>query len=155
MDYQGLTVSLTPSRHFSERNLFNSNSTLWGGWAIIGENIRLYISGDGPHFKEIGDKYGHFDLALIEGAQYDKRWPDVHMLPEQAVQASLDVKTKNMMLMHWGSFTLAFHGWNEPIERAENEAEKLKVNLIAPKIGDTISLDSDFNIPTSEWWNLK
>ena len=131
MDYQGITISLTPSRHFSGRSLFNSNSTLWGGWVIIGKNTRLYISGDGgygPHFKEIGDKYGPFDLALIEGAQYDKRWPDVHMLPEQAVQASLDVKAKNMMLMHWGAFTLAFHGWNEPIERAENEAEKLNVN---------------------------
>lgn len=157
-EYQGLDISLTPSRHFSGRGPLNSNSTLWGGWVITGKDAHLYISGDGgygPHFKEIGDKYGPFDLALIEGAQYDKRWPDVHMLPEQSVQASLDVKAKNMMLMHWGAFTLAFHEWNEPIERAENESERLKVNLIAPKIGDTISLDSDFNVSTSEWWNLK
>lgn len=157
LNYQGLNIALTPSRHFSGRSLFNYNSTLWGGWVIKAKNTSLYISGDGgygPHFKEIGEKCGPFDLALIEGAQYDKRWPDVHELPEQAVQASLDVKAKNMMLMHWGSFTLAFHGWNEPIERAESEAKKLNVNLIAPKIGDTISLDSDFNVPNSEWWNL-
>lgn len=157
-EYQGLNISLTPSRHFSGRGPFNSNSTLWGGWVIIGKNTRLYVSGDGgygPHFKEIGDKYGPFDLTLIEGAQYDKRWPDLHMLPEQAVQTSIDLKGKNMMLMHWAAFTLAFHGWNEPIERAQKEAERLKVNLISPKIGDTISLDSDFNVPTSKWWNLK
>jgi len=158
MKYQGITISLTPSRHFSGRAVYNSNTTLWGGWVILGENTRLYTSGDGgygPHFKEIGDKYGPFDITLIEGGQYDSHWPDMHMQPEQSVQANLDVKGKNMMLAHWGAFTLAFHGWNEPIERAKKEAKKEQVNLIAPKIGETVLLDSDLNIPRSSWWEFK
>lgn len=85
---------MSPSRHFSGRSINNSNSTLWGGFVILGKNTRLYTSGDGgygPHFKEIGDKYGPFDITLIEGGQYDKRWPDIHMKPEQSVQANLAV----------------------------------------------------------------
>jgi L-ascorbate metabolism protein UlaG (beta-lactamase superfamily) len=156
MEYQELTVALTPSRHFSGRGIFNTDTTLWGGWVILGKNMRLYTSGDGgygPHFKEIGKKYGPFDITLIEGGQYDKRWANIHMIPEQSVQANLDVNGKNMMLMHWGSFTLAYHGWKEPIERALMEAEKLEVNLITPKIGQTVLLDSDLNISYSTWWD--
>lgn len=157
MKYKDLTVALTPSRHFSGRGIFNSNTTLWGGWVILGEKTRLYTSGDGgygPHFKEIGKKYGPFDMTLIEGGQYDKRWSYVHMIPEQSVQANLDVNGKNMMLMHWGAFTLAHHGWKEPIERALKEAKKVKVNLIAPEVGKTVPLDSDMNIPVYSWWDF-
>lgn len=155
-DYQGLTVALTPSRHFSGRGITDHNSTLWGGWIILGKSTRLYYSGDGgygPHFKEIGKKYGTFDITLIEGAQYDKRWPDVHMMPEQSVQANIDVNGRNMMLMHWGAFTLARHDWKEPIERALKEAGKDNVNLIAPPIGETVLLGSDLHTSLSTWWD--
>nr|WP_309446507.1 hypothetical protein [Desulfosporosinus nitroreducens] len=57
-------------------------------------------------------------MEKIEGGHYDRRWADIHMTPEQSVQANLDINGKNMMLMHWGAFTLANHGWKEPIERA-------------------------------------
>lgn len=157
MEFQGLTVALTPSKHFSGRGIFNRDTTLWGGWVILGGNTRLYISGDGgydAHFKEIGKKYGPFDMALIEGGQYDDRWSWVHMTPEEAVQANLDVKAENMTLMHWGAFTLAYHGWTEPIERAVIEAERVEVDLIAPKIGETVLLDGDLSIPPSLWWDL-
>ncbi|WP_341420685.1 MBL fold metallo-hydrolase [Clostridium magnum] len=124
---------------------------------MLGKNTRLYTSGDGgygPHFKEIGKKYGPFDITLIEGAQYDKRWANVHMIPEQSVQANIDVNGKNMMLMHWGAFTLANHGWKEPIERALKEAKKDNINLIDPEIGETVILDSDMHITDSSWWDF-
>lgn len=155
--YEGLTLALVPSRHFSGRGLFNRNSTLWGGWVILGKNTRLYYSGDGgygPHFKEIGDKYGPFDITLIEGAQYDKRWANSHMMPEQAIQANLDLQGKNMMLMHWGAFTLANHGWKEPIERGIKEAKKTGVNLVVPKIGEIVSLGSNLKSNDSTWWDF-
>ena len=155
-DYDRLTLALTPSRHFLGRSLFNSNSTLWGGWVILGKNTSLYTSGDGgygPHFKEIGKKYGPFDMTLIEGGQYDKRWADVHMAPEQSVQANLDVGGKNMMLMHWAAFTLANHDWRDPIERALKEAKKAEVNLITPQIGETVIFGSDLNNLHSSWWD--
>ena len=158
-EYQGLTVALTPSRHFSGRDPFNIDTTLWGGWVILGNNTQLYASGDtgyGTHFTEIGQKYGPFDITLIEGAQYDPSWSDIHMIPEQSVQANLDVNGKTMMLMHWGAFTLANHGWNEPIERALEEAKIREVNIIAPKIGETVLLDSDSDLqmPLTAWWDF-
>lgn len=156
-NYQGLTVALTPSIHYSGRGPFNSNSTLWGGWVIIGKSSRLYYSGDGgygDHFKQIGKEYGPFDITLIDGGQYDKRWSWVHMTPEEAVQANLDVNGKNMMLTHWGAFSLAFHGWKEPIERAIKAAKVKEVNLIAPEIGQTVQLDSELHIPISSWWDF-
>lgn len=154
-EFQGLTVAFTPSKHFSGRGPLNSNSTLWGGWVILGEKTRFYTSGDGgydTHFKEIGKKYGPFDITLMEGGQYDRRWSWVHMTPEESVQAHLDVNGKNMMLIHWGAFTLAYHGWTEPIERAFKASEKSGVTMIAPTIGETVPLDGDFSISTLSWW---
>ena len=156
-EYQGLTVALTPSRHGSGRDPFNIDTTLWGGWVILGNRTRIYTSGDGgygAHFKEIGDKYGPFDITLIEGAQYDRNWPDIHMVPEQAVQANMDVNGETMMLMHWGAFTLANHAWNEPIERALKEATEREVNMIAPQIGETVPLNSDLQMPPVPWWDI-
>ena len=156
-EYQGLTIALIPARHFSGRDPFNLDTTLWGGWVILGKNTHLFTSGDGgyyAHFKEVGKKYGPFDITLIEGGQYDRSWPDIHMAPEQSVQANLDVNGKTMMLMHWGAFTLANHGWKEPIERALKEAKKREVNLIAPEIGETVPLDSDLHMPPTSWWDF-
>jgi L-ascorbate metabolism protein UlaG (beta-lactamase superfamily) len=156
IQFQGVTIAFTPSKHFSGRGITNRNSTLWGGWVILGKQTRFFTSGDGgydAHFREIGEKYGPFDLALIEGGQYDRRWAWAHMFPEQSVQASLDVKGKTMMLIHWGAFTLARHGWKEPIERAIKEAEAKNVHLIAPKIGETIRLTGLLDTPATAWWN--
>ncbi|WP_249929395.1 MBL fold metallo-hydrolase [Planococcus maritimus] len=150
-----LTLALTPSRHFSGRGLFNRNSTLWGGWVVLGKQTRFYTSGDGgygSHFKEIGDAYGPFDLALIEGGQYDARWESSHMTPEQSVQAHLDVRGEKMMLVHWAAFTLAFHSWTDPIERASKEAVRQGVELVTPKIGETLSLGALDAYKAIRWW---
>nr|WP_281890819.1 MBL fold metallo-hydrolase [Paenibacillus sp. YYML68] len=155
MEYEGLTIALTPAKHFSGRGLFNKDTTLWGGWVILGKETRFYTSGDGgydAHFKEIGQRYGPFDIALIEGGQYDRRWSWVHMTPEEAVQAHNDVNGRNMMLIHWGAFTLAYHGWTEPIERAVAAADQAKVKLIAPPIGETIQLVGELAPSHSSWW---
>ncbi|MFC0470712.1 MBL fold metallo-hydrolase [Halalkalibacter kiskunsagensis] len=156
-DFQGLTVTLTPAKHYSGRGLFNRNSTLWGGWVILGENTRFFTSGDSgydEHFKEVGERYGPFDITLLDGGQYDDRWDWVHMTPEEAVQAHLDLMGENMMLIHWGAFTLAYHDWSEPIERALAEAENTAVNIIAPNIGETVLLNGDFFNVISRWWEL-
>lgn len=154
-EYQGLTVAMAPSKHFSGRGILGHGSTLWGGWIILGDETRFYTSGDGgydAHFKEIGEKYGPFDIALIEGAQYDERWPESHMIPEESVQASIDVQAEEMMLMHWAGFTLARHSWTEPIERAIKAAEQQDVDLIAPQIGETVPLGKSSPLPVSTWW---
>jgi L-ascorbate metabolism protein UlaG (beta-lactamase superfamily) len=155
LNWQGLTIASVPAQHFSGRGMFNRDTTLWTGWVILGETNRFYTSGDGgygPHFKDIGVKYGPFDLTLIEGGQYDRRWAAIHMMPEQSVQAHLDVRGKNMMLIHWGAFTLAYHGWSEPVERAILEAKEKEVNLIAPRIGETVLFKDIDSLPVTKWW---
>ena len=155
IEFEGLDVALTPAKHFSGRGLLNQGSTLWGGWVILGEQTRFFVSGDGgydTHFKKIGDRFGPFDIALIEGAQYDERWRESHMIPEESVQASIDLQAEQMMLTHWGGFTLARHSWTEPIERAIQAAAEQEVDLIAPQIGETVPMDGESPDPLSEWW---
>jgi L-ascorbate metabolism protein UlaG (beta-lactamase superfamily) len=155
IEWKGLSIASVPAQHFSGRGPTNRDTTLWAGWVIVGRNNRLYTSGDGgygPHFKQIGEKYGPFDITLIEGGQYDQRWSSIHMMPEESIQAHLDVKGNNMMLIHWGAFTLAYHGWTDPVERAIREAKEKEVHLITPKIGEIVLLNGTVSVSDAVWW---
>jgi L-ascorbate metabolism protein UlaG (beta-lactamase superfamily) len=151
----GLTLVCTPARHFSGRSLTNRNSTLWCSWVIKGQVTKIYFSGDsgyGPHFKEIGEKYGPFDLTLMECGQYHEKWAAIHMMPEETVQAHLDVRGKMMIPIHWGAFTLSLHDWTDPVERAVKAANVNNVMISTPQIGETISLDDEH--PRTNWWKF-
>jgi L-ascorbate metabolism protein UlaG (beta-lactamase superfamily) len=149
-----MMLACTPARHFSGRSLFDRNKTLWCSWVITGQHTRVFFSGDGgygPHFEQIGKKYGSFDLTLMECGQYDERWSDIHMLPEQTVQAHIDVKGNSMIPIHWAAFCLAFHAWTDPVERVIKAAKERKVNIITPKIGESVIVGSA-EYPVSTWW---
>ena len=153
LEFKDLKLAFTPTRHFSGRGLTNRDSTLWGSWVIKGEKGSIFFSGDSgysKYFKQIGDKYGPFDFTMIECGQYHEDWASIHMLPEQSVQAHVDLKGKVMMPIHWSSFTLSLHEWNEPVIRASVEAEKLGVKLITPKMGESVVLKDEYEI--SNWW---
>ncbi|HSX34551.1 MAG TPA: MBL fold metallo-hydrolase, partial [Candidatus Saccharimonadales bacterium] len=120
--FEGLTLACTPARHFSGRGLNDRFKTLWCSWVIEspGTKTKLFFSGDtgyGPHFKQIGKKYGPFDLTLLECGQYDKRWANIHMQPEQTFTAFQDLRGKRLMPLHWGAFSLALHSWVDSVER--------------------------------------
>ena len=149
----GITFTATPAQHFSGRGLFDRNKTLWASWIIQGQNDKIYFSGDsgyGPHFKEIGEKYGPFDLAFIENGQYNERWSDIHMLPEDTLQAHLDLNAHYMVPIHWGMFDLSLHNWSEPVERTYKIATNWHIPYISPKIGQIIHLGE--KIETKPWW---
>ncbi|WNB90846.1 MBL fold metallo-hydrolase [Bacillus sp. NEB1478] len=157
VELAGLELVCSPSRHFSGRSLTDRNSTLWCSWVIKGEDFNLYFSGDsgyGPHFKVIGEKYGPFDLTLMECGQYHEKWSAIHMLPEETVQAHLDVGGKLLIPIHWGAFTLSLHDWTEPVERAIKAASALDVTVSTPKIGETVILTKS-EYPHSFWWKQK
>lgn len=154
-EIDGLEIVFTPSRHFSGRGITDHNATLWGSWIIKDESHNLFFSGDGgygDHFKEIGKKYGPFDFAMLECGQYNSRWKDIHMLPEETAQAGVDVKAKVAMPIHWGAFTLSIHDWFEPPERMLKKANDLNLNVITPMIGEIIYLDSLSNYLSVNWW---
>ena len=147
-------LAFTPSRHYSGRGFKDRNLTLWGSWVIKTTNENLYFSGDSGYFegfKEIGDKYGPFDLTMIETGAYNKDWPGVHMFPEESVQAHLDLQGKVMMPIHNSTFDLSIHPWYEPLERVTVIAEQLHVSLMTPTIGQivTITENAQCNNP---WW---
>jgi L-ascorbate metabolism protein UlaG (beta-lactamase superfamily) len=150
----GFTFTCTPARHFSGRGLTDRFKTLWSSWIVKTESRNLYFSGDGgygPHFSEIGEKYGPFDFVMLECGQYNELWKDIHMMPEETVQAARDLKGKVMMPIHWGAFALALHEWTDPINRVVRRAEQLEVPLVAPVMGEPIVLND--TIPNlNKWW---
>ncbi|MGN4483678.1 MBL fold metallo-hydrolase [Bacillus cereus group sp. MYBK5-1] len=152
--FDNIKLVCAPARHFSGRGMTDRDRSLWCSWLILGQETKIFFSGDSgyaPHFKEIGDKYGPFDLTLMECGQYDPRWSAIHMLPEETVQAHIDVKGELLLPIHWGAFTLALHEWSDPIERITKEANRLGVKITTPQIGESITLKST-NYPSSAWW---
>ena len=154
IDFGGIKLICCPARHFSGRGIFDRATTLWCSWVITGKDDNIYFSGDSgydTHFKEIGEKYGPFDISLMECGQYNEDWKLLHMMPEEAVQASIDLKSKLILPIHWGSFTLAFHDWTDPVERITKKANELNLPVTTPKIGELVIL-GDKNFPTEKWW---
>lgn len=148
-----LSLIATPAQHFSGRGLLNRNTTLWSSWVIKNEKHRIYFSGDTgmfDEFKKIGDKYGPFDATLLHVGAYSENWPAVHMTPEEAVQAHKDLKGKFFIPIHWGTFSLAFHGWDEPAERLMKSAISEKLKYAIPLPGQTIS--QFITSPIITWW---
>lgn len=152
--FKGLTIAFTPSRHMSGRALTDQSATLWGSWVLRGKTKNIFFSGDGgygKHFKEIGEKYGDFDIALMECGQYNELWADVHLMPEQTVVAAREVQAKMMVPIHWGAFALAMHAWTDPIERVTKQAQKMNMPIATPQIGEPLIVGAS-SFPQMEWW---
>jgi L-ascorbate metabolism protein UlaG (beta-lactamase superfamily) len=149
----GLTIVATPARHASGRFLFDKDSKLWAGYALVGAEHRAYYSGDTglfPALREIGEKLGPFDVTMIEAGQYHRAWPDWHSGPEQAVRAHQLVRGKVMLPVHWALLGLALHGWTEPVERSLVAAQARQVKLLTPRPGEPI--EPTLHPPLSHWW---
>ena len=154
VSFEELTFRCTPAQHFSGRGISDRAQTLWSSWIIQSPTENLFFSGDSgyaPHFKEIGERYGPFDLALLECGQYNELWPTVHMFPEQTAMAGVDVNAKMIMPIHWGAFKLSHHTWTDPVERVSRKARELRIGIITPRIGEQIELDS-MVISEPNWW---
>lgn len=144
----------TPARHASGRwPLAGMNRTLWAGYALVGPRHRVFYSGDTglfPGLREIGERLGPFDLAMIEVGAYGRHWPDWHLGPEQAVLAASWVRSEKLLPVHWGLFNLAFHGWTEPAERVLAAAARTQLRVALPMPGQ--SIDPASLPPIVRWW---
>ena len=139
----GVRLVCTPAQHFSGRGLGDGNATLWSSWVIQHDDLRVFFSGDtGYHadFKTIGGRFGPFDVTFMETGAYDAQWPDVHMQPEQTLQAHLDLRGRWLMPLHNGTFDLAMHAWHEPFDRILALAHAHGVPLATPGMGERLSL---------------
>lgn len=151
--FKHLTLISTPNQHFSGRKFAWRDKTLWCSWIIKSEHNSIYFNGDSGYyggFEKIGTAYGPFDLCFMECGQYHYMWKENHMIPEETAQAFLELKGKKMIPIHWGAFTLAPHSWTDPIERLSNAAQELKIDLITPRIGESVILNK--YEPKEQWW---
>jgi L-ascorbate metabolism protein UlaG (beta-lactamase superfamily) len=150
---QGVRLAAVPAQHFSGRGLTDSDRTLWASWVILAGDLRLFFSGDtGYHgdFKTIGERYGPFDVAMLETGAYDSQWPDVHMQPEETLQAHRDLKGRWLMPVHNGTFDLAMHAWYEPLARIHALAVAGGIALATPAMGERLSLKQPH--AGRRWW---
>lgn len=147
-----ITYTATPARHFSGRGLTDRNATQWAGWSIATDTEHLFFSGDGgygPHFKEIAKRLPPINFAMLECGQYNTVWADIHMMPEETVQAAIDLNAAKTMPIHWGGFRLAPHAWDDSVERFTNYANEKGVDFTLPKIGVPFTTKTTTQ---SSWW---
>ena len=129
---KGLKIVCAPAQHGSGRTLFDHGHRLWASWVVVGSK-RFYFGGDtgyAPHFAMIGEAFGPFDLAALPIGSYTPREiaRPVHMSPEEALQASLDLRSARFMGIHYGTFELAREPYDEPPRRIAAEVARLKLD---------------------------
>lgn len=151
---EDLELYTATARHFSGRSL-RRNNTLWLSFVLESKDLRLYLGGDsgyGSHFKALGERFGGFDLALLDNGQYNLAWQAIHMLPNEVIKAAKDLNTNKLMPVHSSKFRLAHHAWDEPLSQIsklhENDEE---MAIITPKIGEPI-FPNDSTQTFSKWW---
>lgn len=148
-----LTIASTPAQHFSGRGLTDRNKTLWTSFVVKSQHRSIFFGGDSGYFggfKEIGDKYGSFAMTFLECGAYNKKWAEIHMMPEEVVQAHIDLKGEILHPIHWGTFDLATHPWYEPMQRLTKAAEQANIKVATPIVGGTTNYNSI--IPDVKWW---
>ncbi len=146
-------ITATPARHFSGRS-FKRNKALWVSFVLKTPSFNIFINGDSgqdSHYKTIGEKFGPFDLALMECGQYNYKWPNIHHFPEEVVDSVIDLKAQMFLPGHWGKFALAKHAWDEPIKRVYEASIEKNIPILTPQIGELVSLDNQNII--SKWWD--
>ena len=150
-EIHGIRYTALPARHDSGRSLTDHNKSLWSGFVIEHSGEKFYYHGDsaqGKHFDEIAKKFNGFDIAFIENGQYNERWPNNHLFPEQTAELAAKLAPKRFMPIHWGAYPMALHTWNEPVLQSIPLARKLGVNPLTPLMGQVFDADT----ATQDWF---
>jgi len=143
---KGVTIHCTPARHYSGRRWMD-NSTLWSSWRLQGPRHSAYYSGDtgyAPHFAAIRERLGDVDLTMMKVGAYGETWLDIHMDPEAAVKSHVDLGGRVLLPVHWATFNLSYHDWEEPILRTMAAAQAAGVDVITPRPGETYEYGRPF-----------
>lgn len=149
----GLTVTGAPSQHFSGRGLQSRNSTLWSSLVLAGERHRVFFSGDTgltTEYEAIRDRLGPFDLVMLEVGAFHPAWGDIHLGPANALQAHALLGGGVLMPVHWGTFSLSTHAWDEPVETLLSLADPAQAHLLLPRLGEP--LEPAERRPARPWW---
>lgn len=148
-----LTLHALPSRHFSGRGLAR-NKTLWASFLLETSMGNIFLSGDGgygSHIKEIKKQFGNIRFAVLENGQYDRKWANIHFMPEKLKLVVNELQPQEFITVHNSKYALAQHNWYEPMENMFPFTESDSTHLLLPLIGDVVRLDGE-NKLDSPWW---
>lgn len=148
-----LKITFTPARHFSGRKI-KQNNTLWTSYVLETPTKKIFLGGDSgydSHFKTIGEQFGPFDYAILENGQYDEAWRYIHALPEDVIQAAVDLKAQHSIPVHSSKFALALHPWNEPLQKVTGLGKEKGLSILTPMIGEIVDMKRTHH-QFSNWW---
>lgn len=146
-------VTAAPSQHFSGRGLKDRNATLWSSFAIRSARHRVFFSGDTgltDQYVRIRERLGPFDLVMLEVGAFHPAWGDIHLGPEHALEALALLGGGAFLPVHWGTFSLALHAWDEPAETLLARAPAQGVQLVMPRLGEAVEPAQAETV--SPWW---
>jgi L-ascorbate metabolism protein UlaG (beta-lactamase superfamily) len=149
---EGFSVTAIATPHFSGRFL-TRNKAIWTAFVLVSPDRKIFLGGDSgyaDYFTAVGERFGPFDLAILECGQYNEQWRNSHMFPEDTAQASIDLRAKKLFAVHWGKFALSVHPWDEPIIRLNAICLERGITLVHPLIGGRIHYDEDEAF--TRWW---
>jgi len=151
----GLTVTAAPSQHFSGRGLKDRNATLWSSLVIRSPRHAVFFSGDTgltTEYQTIRERLGPFDLVMLEVGAFHPAWGDIHLGPENALKALALLGGGIFLPVHWGTFSLAMHAWDQPAEALLALGAKAGARLVMPRLGEPIEpRNAEGVVP---WWRV-
>jgi len=148
-----LSVTAGPSQHFSGRGLKDRNATLWSSMTIRTPQHSVFFSGDTgltSEYASIAERLGPFDLVMLEVGAYHPSWGDIHLGPENALKAHALLGGGAFMPVHWGTFSLAMHAWDQPAEQLLALAPAHGTRLVMPRLGEPV--EPAHAEPVKPWW---
>ena len=151
----GLTVTAAPSQHFSGRGLKDRNATLWSSLVLRTPRHRVFFSGDTgltTEYEAIGKRLGPFNLVMLEVGAFHPAWGDIHLGPENALKALALLGGAPFLPVHWGTFSLAMHAWDQPAEKLLELAPKNDVALLMPRLGEPVEPSQAES--AEPWWRV-
>jgi L-ascorbate metabolism protein UlaG (beta-lactamase superfamily) len=154
LEIAGLTVTATPSQHFSGRGL-GSNATLWTSFAVRGPRHSFFFSGDTgltTEFRDVRERLGPFDLVMLEVGAYHPACGDIHLGPENALTALSWLGGGAFLPVHWGTFDLALHAWDDPAEQLHALGPRRDVQLLMPRLGEPVEPGRAQRLSPEPWW---
>jgi L-ascorbate metabolism protein UlaG (beta-lactamase superfamily) len=148
-----LSVTAAPSQHFSGRGLHDRNATLWSSMVIRGARHAVFFSGDTgltTEYATIRERLGPFDLIMLEVGGLHPAWGDIHLGPDNALQALTLLGGGTFLPIHWGTFALATHDWDQPVEVLLARAPQAGVRLLLPQLGEPVEPSHEHAV--RPWW---
>jgi L-ascorbate metabolism protein UlaG (beta-lactamase superfamily) len=149
----GLTITAAPSQHFSGRGFKDRNATLWSSMVVQSERHRVFFSGDTgltTEYALIRERLGPFDLVMLEVGAFHPAWGDIHLGPLNALKAHALLGGGAFLPVHWGTFSLAMHEWDEPAETLLKLAPAQGVPLLMPRLGEAV--EPAHLAQVQPWW---